>query len=74
MSAPAEQRRPRRTILFCGLLTAAIGLRVIAARGDLWLDELWSLSFARQLDSPLQIWTSIHHDNNHPLNTLYLFV
>jgi hypothetical protein len=74
MSAPAEQRRPRRAILVCGLLTAAIGLRVIAARGDLWLDELWSLSFARQLDSPLQIWTSIHHDNNHPLNTLYLFV
>ena len=50
------------------------GLRLLAARGDLWLDELWSLSFARQMTSPLDVWTAIHHDNNHPLNTLYLFV
>jgi hypothetical protein len=61
-------------IVLCGLLVLAAGLRLFAARGDLWLDELWSLSFARQMRSPLDVWTAIHHDNNHPLNTLYLFV
>jgi hypothetical protein len=61
-------------MMMCGLLVLSAGLRVLAARGDLWLDELWSLSFARQMTSPLDVWTAIHHDNNHPLNTLYLFV
>ena len=60
--------------MMCGLLVLSAGLRLLAARGDLWLDELWSLSFARQMTSPLDVWTAIHHDNNHPLNTLYLFV
>jgi len=55
------------------LVICAAAIRVLAARGDLWLDELWSLSFARQMRGPLDVWTSIHHDNNHALNTLYLF-
>jgi len=56
-----------------GLVILAALIRLLAARGDLWLDELWSLSFARQMRAPLEVWTSIHHDNNHALNTLYLF-
>jgi hypothetical protein len=56
------------------VLGIAAGLRIAAARGDLWLDELWSLSFAREALAPLDIWTAIHHDNNHLLNTFALFV
>ena len=46
---------------------------VAAARGDLWLDEIWSIDFARAASTPLDIF-AIHHDNNHVLNTLYLYV
>jgi hypothetical protein len=47
-------------------------LRLAAAGGDLWLDEIWSLESAQQASSPLAILTGLHHDNNHILNTLYL--
>jgi hypothetical protein len=56
------------------LLIAGAVLRLWAASGELWLDEIWSLSFARQMTSPWQVVTAIHHDNNHPLNTLWLFL
>ena len=63
----------RETLLFAGLLALAAVHR-LAARGELWLDEIWSLSFAREVAAPWEIITAIHHDNNHPLNTLSLFL
>jgi len=56
----------------CGLLIA--GLIILAARGDLWLDEIWSYHFARQAESALDLVTRFKHDNNHLLNTLYLYL
>lgn len=53
------------------LLSAAV--MVLAARGDLWLDEIWSLNFAREAKSAREVFFRFHHDNNHPLNTLYLY-
>jgi hypothetical protein len=52
------------------LSSAAI---IAAARGDLWLDEIWSLSFARQANSVSDIFVRFKHDNNHVLNTLFLY-
>jgi hypothetical protein len=43
-----------------------------AARGDLWLDEIWSVDFARMAASPFDI-VHFHHDNNHVLNTFFLY-
>jgi hypothetical protein len=40
---------------------------------QLWLDELWSLMLVSELDSPLGVFTAVHHDNNHWLNSLWLF-
>lgn len=57
--------------LFVYLIFAA--LLVGAAHGDLWLDEIWSLSFPQNAKR----WTDIffiHHDNNNILNSLYLYV
>lgn len=48
-------------------------LLVAAARGDLWLDEIWSLGFALDADSAADIFCRFKHDNNHVLNTLYLY-
>ena len=47
-------------------------VRIAAAQGELWLDEIWSYRLAHLAAGPLAIFTSLHNDNNHYLNTLYL--
>jgi hypothetical protein len=60
-------------VLTCALLVAvAAALRIRAAQNDLWLDEIWSLSLAHNVSSLVGVLTSIHHDNNHYLNTLWM--
>jgi hypothetical protein len=60
-----------------GLLTALVGitavaLRLAAARGDLVLDEIWSMLLGPEAGSVWQI-LRLNHDNNHILNTLVMF-
>lgn len=62
------------TAFRAGIIAAAAGLLVAAARGDLWLDEIWSLSLAQAAESAGDVFTRLRHDNNHPLNTLYLIL
>ena len=47
-------------------------LRVLAARGALWLDEAWSATFAQEAATPIGVIWRVNHDNNHILNTLWL--
>jgi hypothetical protein len=54
------------------LLAAAI--RICGIFNDLWLDEIWSLYLAREISSPVEVFTKIHHDNNHYLTTLYMYL
>jgi 4-amino-4-deoxy-L-arabinose transferase-like glycosyltransferase len=56
------------------VLAIAVLIRLAGISGDLWLDEIWSLDFARAAHSARDIFLSprFHHDNNHWLNTLYL--
>ncbi len=49
-------------------------LILFAARGDLWLDEIWSLSFAEAAKTPWEILSLFKHDNNHILNTLFMYL
>jgi hypothetical protein len=65
-------RRMRGAFWLAFLLSSA--LIVAAARGDLWLDELMSLSFARTSHSITDIFVRFHYDNNHPLNTVFLYL
>ena len=55
-----------------GIMLGSI-LILFAARGDLWLDEIWSLFFAEAAKTPLELLTVYRHDNNHVLNTLFLY-
>ena len=55
------------------LVLAGATLRVLAAQGELWLDELWSFRLVHTLTEPAGIFTRLHHDNNHHLNSLYLW-
>lgn len=56
-----------------GLMMAlGLALRILAARGGLWLDEAWSVVMARQAAPVIGVFASINHDNNHHLNSLWL--
>ena len=49
-------------------------VRLGCAWNDLWLDEIWSLRLVQALHSPAEIVTRLWHDNNHPLNSLWLYL
>jgi len=49
-------------------------LRVLAARGELWLDEIWSLMLLEDLAAAHEIFWNISHLNNHLLNSLWLWI
>jgi hypothetical protein len=59
-------------IAVAALTLLGLVLRLLAARGGLWLDEAWSATFAQQVGTPLGVVLKINHDNNHILNTLWL--
>ena len=61
-------------LVTAGLLVLGAALIVAAARGTLWFDELLSLQWARSAQHPWQLLELYRHDNNHPLNTLWLML
>ncbi|MCE9590173.1 MAG: hypothetical protein K8S99_06580 [Planctomycetes bacterium] len=76
--APPAQvwwRRPYAAGWATALVVAlAAAVRIAAANNDLWLDEIWSCALAHTLKSAMGVFTALHHDNNHYLNTLYLYL
>lgn len=68
-----ERRRASGHFAALGLivLIAAIA-RVRGAMNELWLDEVWSVELARNARSLLDVFTSLHNENNHYLNTIWL--
>lgn len=55
------------------IIAGASALMFLAARGDLWHDEIWSILFAESATTPLELFF-FNHDNNHLLNTLFLYL
>lgn len=55
-----------------GIILIGAALIAAAGRGTLWFDELLSLQWARSAHHPWHILELYRHDNNHPLNTLWL--
>lgn len=49
-------------------------LRLAGASGDLALDEIWTFQLLGRIDSIDQIFWRISHDNNHYLNSVYLYL
>lgn len=70
MTAVAQTRRA--WIAVAALTLIGLTLRLLAARGALWLDEAWSARFAEEAGTPLAVVWRINHDNNHILNTWWL--
>ena len=73
--APSFRHRfPWGILVVCGALLAGVTLRCSATAGELWLDELWSLLKVSQLANPVEILTTVKHDNNHILNSLWMWL
>jgi hypothetical protein len=49
-------------------------LRLACARGDLWLDEIWSMNHVRGLANAGDILWRLPSTNNHVLNSLWLWL
>jgi hypothetical protein len=56
------------------VVAVAAVVRLAATWNDLWLDEVWTLDLLGKLHSPLEIVTSLRHDNNHVLNSFFMYV
>jgi hypothetical protein len=60
------------------MLLLIVGLfgvvRALALRNDLWMDEIWTLWHLSQLRSVGEVFSRFVHDNNHPLNTLWMYL
>jgi len=66
--------RPAHIVLAVLIVALGVGLRVQSAQGDLWQDEIWSLNLAATMSAWHEVFWNVIHDNNHPLNTLYLYL
>ena len=72
--ADDSQARAERWLwlALAALTLLGLAVRILAARGALWLDEAWSATFAQEAATPAGVFFRINHDNNHFLNTLWL--
>jgi predicted membrane-bound mannosyltransferase len=70
LRATPLSRHMRLAIALVMLL--GLGLRMAAATGGIWLDEAWSVVYARDVPPFFGVFSSINHDNNHHLNSLWL--
>jgi hypothetical protein len=55
------------------LVLVGLGVRIVCASGPLWLDEIWSIENLAPLTHFWQVFWGISHDNNHFLNSLWLY-
>jgi hypothetical protein len=66
-------RRNTAAWLLIGAMTLVLvigtGLRLAGTRGDLWLDEIWTLVLLQPISWVGQIFWGINNDNNHFLNS-----
>src|SRR5262245_18978407 len=59
-------------VVALAIVVAAV-LRIWTSLDNFWLDEVWSWMMAQQAKAPLDVFTLLHHDNNHYLNTLVIY-
>src|SRR4051812_39659547 len=68
---------PRRTTfasVVAMLVLVALALRVAGSLDAFWIDEIMSWRFARGASSVLDLFTRVHSDNNHHLNTIWMYL
>jgi hypothetical protein len=73
VDASSLARRERIGLAVAAIAAAGFVLRLWCARGPLALDEIWSIENLAPLHHFWQVFWGISHDNNHFLNSLWLY-
>lgn len=68
-----EDSRFHTAVILAVIVAIAGALRLPGLTSEPWLDEIWSIDLARATASASGVFLKIHHDNNNPLNTLFLY-
>jgi hypothetical protein len=66
-----ENKNRLQNLLFFIFSFSSFAIIIWSAKGDLWIDEVWSVLFAENAKTIFDVF-NITHDNNHVLNTLFL--
>ena len=74
MRAPPSQTCSPQLLALIPIVGIGLALRIVGARGGLWVDEAWSAELLRAVRTPLDILLAINHDNNHHLNSLWMWL
>jgi len=75
MTAEKDNKSQGRLVAACLVFVGlAVILRLPGMFTDFWMDEIWALTWARGLTSPVQIFTGIHFDTNHWLYTFFMYL
>jgi hypothetical protein len=66
----------RHKLILLVIIVVASVLRLAGMFDDFWLDEIWSYEIAQRIGNPLDLLLVpvARSDNNHPLNTLWLWL
>src|ERR1700732_2247876 len=72
-AAPNRIAPPRRIALLAAIVAAGLAVRIWCADGPFWQDEIWSIENLAPLTHFWQVFWGISHDNNHFLNSLWLY-
>ncbi|MBL4693156.1 MAG: hypothetical protein JKY92_07495 [Magnetovibrio sp.] len=74
--SPSATSRIRPLHLGLAAVIVVVGflVRLQGAFGELWFDEIWSLNAALGLDAWHEAFWKLPKDNNHPLNTWWLYM
>jgi hypothetical protein len=73
---PDFKRHAPQVFLYLLVPIVILGIvaRTLGIFSDFWLDEIWTYFRLAPLKSPLEIFTRFTSDNNHCLNSLFMFV
>jgi hypothetical protein len=77
MRGEIQQPWPNTAMLAIAVASFAVGsvVRVVAARNDLWFDEVWTLELLRErVHSIGEVFTNFKHSNNHHLCSLWMWL
>ena len=72
--APAAAGQKGLFLLLGAAVALGFALRVTAARGDLWLDEIALFRSLKSADSLSAVFLDIHADGNHFLNSAWIWL
>lgn len=70
----SAENRQVYLLIAAALVILGFFVRFNAALDGFWADEILSFHYAGSVDTPLSIFSGPSYDNNHPLNTLWMWI